>query len=308
MKVLIAGGSGLIGSELSKSLIQKGDEVCILTRDVSKTRNDVNEKKQFLEWDTVSVDTLIPYLQDVKAVINLVGENLGTGLWTRKKKQLIVQSRVQAGRALTSAILQSDSKPDVFIQASAIGYYGISQSVKFDETSPNGKDFLSNVAIQWENSSVDLDHSTVRRVILRTGVVLHPKTGALPLMALPFKLMVGGPLGSGKQILSWIHIKDEVSAIDFILRNPDISGPVNLCAPEPQSNADFGKILAKVIHKPYWFPTPAFALKIALGDKSTMVLDGQYIVPNKLLENQFKFIFPHLEQALSDIYSVTSNN
>lgn len=303
MKVLIAGGSGLIGSELSKLLVQKGDDVRILTRNVNNKSIDRNDKIQFIEWDAVSVDPLIPYLQDVDAVINLVGENMGTGYWTKNKKQRIIKSRVKAGNALTSAITQSEKKPQVFIQASAIGIYGNSENIKFDEDSQVGKDFLSNVAIHWENSSMELDKSIVRRVIIRTGVVLHPRSGALPLMALPFKLMVGGPLGSGRQILSWIHIQDEVRAIEFVLRNPLISGVVNLCAPEPQSNADFGKILASVIHRPYWFPTPAFALRIAIGEKSTMVLEGQYVIPKKLLENKFKFDFPGLEQALSDIFT-----
>ncbi len=303
MKVLIAGGSGLIGSELSKLLVQKGDDVRILTRNVNNKSIDRNDKIQFIEWDAVSVDPLIPYLQDVDAVINLVGENMGTGYWTKNKKQRIIKSRVNAGNALTSAITQSEKKPQVFIQASAIGIYGNSENIKFDEDSQVGKDFLSNVAIHWENSSMELDKSIVRRVIIRTGVVLHPRSGALPLMALPFKLMVGGPLGSGRQILSWIHIQDEIRAIEFVLRNPLISGVVNLCAPEPQSNADFGKILASVIHRPYWFPTPAFALRIAIGEKSTMVLAGQYVIPKKLLENKFKFDFPGLEQALSDIFT-----
>jgi uncharacterized protein (TIGR01777 family) len=302
MKVIIAGGSGLIGNELSKLLASKGNEIRILTRDVSKNRQAGNDNLKFLQWDAHSVDPLVPYFQDVDAVINLVGENLGTGFWTKKKKQLIIQSRVQAGEALSSAILRSENKPLVFIQASAIGFYGNSKTKKFNEESPSGNDFLSNVATQWENSSIKLDNSSVRRVIIRTGIVLHPQSGALPLMTLPFKLLVGGPLGSGKQILSWIHIQDEIRAIDFVLRNSNLSGPVNLCAPDPQSNAEFGKTLARVIHRPYWFPAPAFALKIALGEKSTMVLDGQYVVPQKLVENNFVFNYPDLERALRDIF------
>lgn len=302
MKVIIAGGSGLIGNELSKLLASKGDEIRILTRNVSQNQQAGNDNPKFLQWDAHSVDPLVPYFQDVDAVINLVGENLGTGYWTKKKKQLIIQSRVQAGEALSSAILRSENKPLVFIQASAIGFYGNSNTKKFNEESSSGNDFLSNVATQWENSSIKLDNSSVRRVIIRTGIVLHPQSGALPLMTIPFKLFVGGPLGSGKQILSWIHIQDEVRAIDFALRNSNLSGPVNLCAPDPQSNAEFGKTLARVIHRPYWFPTPAFALKIALGEKSTMVLDGQYVVPQKLVENNFVFNYPDLERALKDIF------
>ncbi len=300
MKILITGGTGMIGQALVKNLVQAGDQIIILTRNPQR-RTDTDAIKYFA-WDAKSAEPLVVLMHDIDAVINLTGENIGEGYWTSAKKERIVGSRVMAGNALAKAIIESDHRPDVFIQASAIGYYGTNGQQQFDESSPNGTDFLAGVGQQWEPSSDELESIDIRRVIIRMGVILDKKSGALPLMVLPFKLFVGGPIGNGRQYVSWIHLQDVVRAIDFILRNKTISGVVNLTSPNPCTNAEFGKMIGKVLQRPYWFPTPGFALKLVLGKKSTLVLDGQNVYPRKLMEHGYAFRFPDLEGALRNIY------
>jgi hypothetical protein len=301
MKILISGGTGLIGKALIKNLINTGDQVLVLTR--SKDGREDSDSKKYIEWDARSSAPLIPFLKDINAVINLAGDNIGNGNWTKAKKERIISSRVQAGNALSKAIIDSGDKPDVFIQASAVGYYGSSLDETFDESSPNGKGFQADVAQKWENSSGVLDAVGIRRVIIRMGIVLDAKSGALPLMVLPFKLFAGGPLGSGRQYVSWNHLQDDVRAIDFVMRNHKLSGTVNLTAPTSYANKDFGKVVGKVVRRPYWFPVPAFGLKLVLGEKSELVLDGQNVYPRKLLEHGFQFKYPDLESALRSIYN-----
>jgi hypothetical protein len=301
MKILISGGTGLIGKALIKNLINTGDQVLVLTR--SKDGREDSDSKKYIEWNARSSAPLIPFLKDINAVINLAGDNIGNGNWTKAKKERIISSRVQAGNALSKAIIDSGDKPDVFIQASGVGYYGSSLDETFDESSPNGKGFQADVAQKWENSSGVLDAVGIRRVIIRMGIVLDAKSGALPLMVLPFKLFAGGPLGSGRQYVSWIHLQDDVRAIDFVMRNHKLSGAVNLTAPTSYPNKDFGKVVGKVMRRPYWFPVPAFGLKLVLGEKSELVLDGQNVYPRKLLEHGFQFKYPDLESALRSIYN-----
>lgn len=300
MKILISGGTGLIGQALLKSLVQAGDQVIILTRN-KEGRTDTNSMK-FVTWDARTSEPLLGLMNDIDAVINLAGDNIGEGFWTNAKKERVVRSRVMAGNALSRAIIESPHKPDVFIQASAIGYYGTSEEQQFDESSPNGNDFLAGICQGWESSSAALDSTDIRRVIIRIGIVLDPKSGPLPLMALPFKMFAGGPIGNGHQFVSWIHLQDVVHAIEFVVRKKIIKGVVNLTAPNPYTNAEFGKMIAKVLKRPYWFPVPGFALKLVLGEKSTLVLDGQYVYPRKLVEHEFPFKFPDLEGALRNIY------
>ncbi len=300
MKILISGGTGLIGKALSNYFLDQGYLVGILTRKDNK--KELDGQLKFINWDAQSTSTLIPILHDYDVIINLAGENIGSGFWTKEKKERILKSRINAGNALSQAIKEAKVKPKVFIQASAIGIYGTSETETYDEESPVGNDFMASIAAQWENSTRLVDEIGVRRVIIRTGVVLDKTSGVLPLMALPFKLFVGGPLGSGKQILSWIHLRDEIQAIDFCIQNSNVSGPVNLSSPNALGNADFGKILSKVLSRPFWFPVPAFLLKIVLGEKSTLVLDGQNVYPRKLITHGFNFKYPGLQEALENIY------
>ncbi|MBE0684878.1 MAG: TIGR01777 family protein [Anaerolineaceae bacterium] len=301
MKILISGGTGLIGKALIKNFIQTGDQIVVLTR--SKYGRKDSDSIKYVEWDTQSSEPLNPILKDIDAVINLAGDNIGEGYWSNAKKERIIQSRVQAGNALSRAIIDSGNQPDVFIQASGVGYYGASLDETFDELSPNGKGFQADVAHKWENSSAELDAIGIRRVIIRMGIVLDAKSGALPLMVLPFKMFVGGPLGSGRQFVSWIHLQDDIRAIDFVMRNKKLSGAVNLTAPKSNSNKEFGKTIGNVLKRPYWFPVPAFGLRLILGEKSALVLEGQKVYPGKLLDHGFEFKYPDIESALKNIYN-----
>lgn len=301
MKILISGGTGLIGKAFIKHFNESGDQIIVLTR--SKRGREESQSIKYIEWDARSSESLIPYLQDINAVINLAGDNIGKGNWTTEKKERIINSRVHAGNALSKAIIDSGNKPDVFIQASGVGYYGSSLEKSFDESSPNGDGFQAEVAYKWENSSAELDSASVRRVIIRMGIVLDAKSGALPLMVLPFKMFVGGPLGSGRQYVSWIHLQDNIRAIDFVMRNEKTFGPVNLTAPSSYTNQEFGKVIGKVLHRPYWFPVPAFGLKLVLGEKSKLVLEGQKVEPGKLLNHGFQYKYPDLESGLRSIYN-----
>lgn len=300
MNILISGGTGLIGQALTKNFLKSGHKIIILTRG---NRDDQNQDKiQYVKWDGRSFGPLIPIMEEVNVVINLAGDNIGEGKWSEQKKERILNSRLFAGNALSEAIVKADVKPEVFIQASGVGYYGTSKDMIFNESSRNGEDFLANISLQWEDSSKPVEDVGVRRVIIRTGVVLEKSTGVLPLMTLPFKFFVGGALGDGNQMISWIHLQDEVKAIEFLVNNKRISGPVNLASPHAVKNSEFGKTIAKVIKRPYWFPTPAFLLKFLLGEKSTLVLDGQVAYPKKLLDEGYIFLFSNLTDALSDLY------
>ncbi len=227
---------------------------------------------------------------------------MGSGLWTQSKKTGILESRLEAGKALVDAIRVCKNKPMHFIQASAIGIYGVSETLQFDETSPHGNDYLAGIGVKWEASTAALEEMGVKRAIIRTGVVLDLKEGAFPKMLLPFKLFVGGRLGSGRQWFSWIHLKDEVEAIIHIVEN-QLEGVFNLTAPFPVTNNQAAKIISQVFQRPSWFPIPDFGLRIILGEMSTLVLDGQNVLPKKLLQSGYKFHFTELHNALADIKS-----
>ena len=206
-----------------------------------------------------------------------------------------------SGNILTEAIRAAKNKPKVFVQASAIGYYGPREDEKLTETATPGDDFLSQTCVQWENSTQELEELNVRRVILRTGIVLTPESGALARLLLPYRLFAGGPFGNGKQWYSWIHIADEVAAIRFLLENPEAHGIFNLTAPNPLTNRDFGKTLGSVLNRPSLIPIPKFAMQAAFGEVATVVVDGQRVLPDHLLALGYPFKFPNLEPALKDL-------
>jgi uncharacterized protein len=297
-KIVISGGSGLIGSALAVKLVSNGYDVVILTRSRSNKKPAIGIR--FVQWDAKSSGEWESELEGADSVVNLAGENIGGGLWTKERKNRILNSRLAGGNALVSAINKCSNKPELFIQASAIGIYGISETLKMDETSPLGNDFLSRIAKQWEGSSKDIDISGVRRAIIRTGIVLDLKEGAFPLVLLPYRLFFGGRLGSGKQWFSWIHLQDEVDAIAYIIENK-LEGVFNLTAPNPVTNNDLGKIISKVLKRPNWFPVPGIILRLILGEMSTLVLDGQQVLPVRLIKAGYKFAFEQIEPALRDL-------
>ena len=299
MKILIAGGSGLIGSALSRHYVEKGQEVYILSRRGSTAGLPVGAKG--VKWDAQSANGWGDLMNEIDVVINLTGENLGAGRWTEERKQRFYTSRIQSGKALIEAMRQAERKPAVLVQSSAVGYYGDGGDQVLDESSPPGGDFLARLCVDWEESTREAEFMGVRRVILRTGVVLAEGAEVLNRLILPFRLFVGGPLGSGRQWLPWIHMADVVGAVDYLVENSQLDGVFNLSAPQPVQNAAFGKTLARILHRPYWIPVPAFALKLVLGEMSNLVLEGQRAIPKRLLEAGYVFHFVEHEAALRDL-------
>jgi len=256
---------------------------------------------KFIEWDGKTLGEWSEQIDQVDAIINLAGENIGATRWSNTRKNLIRDSRIKAGEILTQAIGNASAHPKVFIQASAIGFYGTIDKGLLTEKSPPGDDFLAEISKKWEQSCFGVESMGIRRVIIRTGVVLSKQEGALSRMLLPFKFFFGGPLGSGKQMVSWIHLEDEISAICFLLENENARGIYNLTSPESVTNAELGKWIGRITHRPYWLPAPGFALRLLLGEMSTLVLDGQSVIPERLLESGFQFKFDKISDALSDL-------
>jgi len=300
MKVIITGGTGMIGRALARELVDNDHSVFILTRTPHLVKN-LPPGVEALGWDSSTAQGWDHLVDGDTAIVNLAGANVAAGRWTAARKQEILQSRVEAGQAVVQAVEAASAKPAVVIQSSAVGYYGPSSDPRLTEKAPPGDDFLARVCVEWEASTAPVEAMGVRRAIIRTGIVLSAKDGALPRMLLPFKLFIGGPLGTGRQGFPWIHLADEVAAIRFLLEQPQASGAFNLAAPNPLSNADFGRALGRVLRRPAIVPTPALPLKLAFGEMASVLLEGQYAVPHRLQELGFQFRFSQAEAALQDL-------
>jgi hypothetical protein len=305
MRAIITGGTGLIGSALAENLTKDGHEVTVLTRNPQKASH-LPENVKAVAWDGQSAQGWGHLADEADAIINLAGENIsGEGMfpsrWTPERKQRIIDSRVNAGKAVMEALQGAKKKPQVLVQASAMGYYPPSDEQRYTEEDAPGNDFQADVLIKYEASTQAAEALGIRRVILRSGIVLSNRGGAFIPQVLPFKMLVGGPLGNGKQGYSWIHIADEVAAIRFLIENKDASGAFNLTSPYPLSNGEFGKVIGKVMGRPSFFPVPAFALKLVFGEVSSILLQGRYVLPKRLQEMGFKFNFPDAESAVADL-------
>jgi uncharacterized protein (TIGR01777 family) len=303
MKVIITGGTGLIGSALAHSLVGDGHEVVVLTRDASKPVKSLPSAARLVKWDAKTGEGWYQEAEGADAIVNLAGANISptSGLWTESRKKVMRESRVNAGNAVVDAIKRTTRKPKALIQSSAVGYYGVHDDEIITETSPTGSDFLASICRDWEASTAEVEAMGVRRVLLRTGVVFDKNSGALPVLALPIRLFAGGPVGSGRQYLSWIHIDDEVEAIRLVISDESATGPYNLTAPNPVTQKEFAKVAGKVLNRPSFIPTPAFAIKLVLGEAATFALDGQRVIPKALQDKRFEFRFPNLEGALRDL-------
>jgi len=302
VRVLITGGSGLIGRALAAELARSGNEIIILRRTPERI---IGLQAGVLaeRWDGRTAEAWYALADGADAIVNLAGENISSGRWTEERKRAILQSRLNAGRAIVQAVQAAANKPGVVIQASGIGYYGTHGDEEVTEETPPGHDFLARLAVDWESSTASLEALGVRRAVIRTGVVLSTDGGALPRMLLPFRFFVGGRLGSGRQWFPWIHIADEVGAIRFLLENRAASGPFNLAAPFPITNAGFSRLLGQRLRRPSLMPTPAFALRLLFGEMATALLDGQRAIPQRLLQLGYTFQFPEAGQALKDLLS-----
>lgn len=308
MGILITGGTGLIGSKLALSLAQDGHEVFILSRDPHQSR-DMPKSVSYHQWDGKTASGWGHLVEKTDAIVNLAGANIAgdnflPSRWTDERKKLILQSRLDAGRAIVEAVQNATNKPKVVIQGSAVGYYGTHEmSVDITERSPSGNDFLADTCRRWEASTADVEALGVRRAILRTGIVLDKDGGTLPRLELLTKLFVGGPIGHGKQPMPWIHIDDHIKAIRYLIDHDDLSGAFNLCAPNPVTNRQMANALGKALSRPSFMPTPAFALQLMFGELAILLTEGQKTLPQRLSEQGFQFSYADLDRALEAIYN-----
>ena len=300
MRIVITGGTGLIGGALAREMGAAGHDVVVLTRDPGRA-GTLPPGVRAARWDGRTAQGWSSLLEADTAIVHLAGESVAQGRWTAEKKRRIRDSRVVSGAAVMDAIREAPVKPRVLIQSSAVGYYGGRGDEVISEDAPPGRDFLSGVCKEWEASTAEAESLGVRRAVARTGIVLAREGGALPVMSLPFKMMIGGPIGDGRQWFPWIHIEDEVGALRFLLERDDARGPFNLMAPHPVTNRELTKTLARALGRPGFLPAPGFALRIALGEMADSLLQGQRAVPSRLSELGYAFRWPELEPALRNL-------
>ena len=306
MRIIITGGTGMIGMPLSQALIAGGHEVTVLTRSPANVKNSP-AGVQIQQWDGNSAQGWGHLADGAGAIINLAGEGIADGRWSATRKQALRQSRLSAGKAVVEAITAAGNKPRVLIQASAVGYYGTATGDEMvTEAHSPGNDFLSKICFDWETSTASAARLGVRRAVIRTGIVLSNAGGAFPKLVMPFKFFVGGPVGNGKQWLPWIHIDDEVRAIQFLVVNEKAEGPVNLAAPDPVTNAEMSKLIGEVLGRPAFLSAPGIAMKAVFGEMSQLLLDGQRVIPKKLQELGFTFKFETPQSALRDLLGSTT--
>jgi len=299
MKVLMTGGTGFVGTSLSSRLVQDGHGVTILTR----SSKDLSRSKPGISYLQGDPTVKGPWQENVKnfdAIINLAGASIFSR-WTDDHKRAIRESRMGTTRNLVEAIPSSLDKKITLFSTSAVGYYGFHGDEELIEESPPGNDFLARLSIDWEGEALKAKEKGARVVITRFGIVLGEKGGALGQMVPLFKKFVGGPIGGGKQWFSWIHIKDLAEAFVFLMKHPEISGPMNLCAPNPVTNKDLAKTLGKVLHRPSFMPAPGFMIKLFLGEFGSVILEGQRVVPRRLLDHGFVFQYPDIGKALQSL-------
>ena len=296
MNILITGGSGFLGRALTQSFLADGYQVTILTRGVEKM-----DGAHTVQWDAKTINGWGNLINDMDAVIHLAGRSLSSFPWSSATKQAFHDSRVLSGQAVTKAIREATCRPKILVQSSGINYYGISGATA-DESTPPGDDFLACLSVDWEGATQPVEELGVRRVVVRTSVVLAKNGGMFPLMALPVKLFVGGPMGEGKFAVPWIHLADWVGAVRHLMADENAHGAYNLIAPTPTSNAEFNRALAKALRRPYWIPAPAFILRKLFGEMSVLIVEGRYAKPKRLLETGYTFKFENVNEAFSDLF------
>ncbi len=295
MKILIGGSHGLVGTALIKSLETEGHEIFRLVRHAPASKTEV-------EWSPDRYSIALARIEGFDAVVNLAGESIAEGRWTEDKKRRIRESRVKGTKLLGDALANLAVPPKIFVCASAIGFYGNRGDELLTETSAPGDDFLAKVCAEWENATALATEKGIRVVNARFGVILDTNGGALKKMLPPFRMGVGGKIGSGKQWMSWIALDDVVGGIQFALANDSIKGPVNFVAPVPVTNAEFTKTLGKVLSRPTIFPIPEFAIKLLFGEMGeALLLGGQRVAPERLVAEGYEFSYPQLGQALVHI-------
>ncbi len=299
MKILITGGTGFVGTQLTSRLIKDGHEVTILSRS-AKRSGEISRGISYLQGDPTQKGSWQEAIKNHDAAINLAGASI-FAKWTEEHKKAIRESRVSTTRNIVEGIPSHPQKQFAFFSTSAVGYYGFCGDEELTEESPNGDDFLARIASEWEREALKAKEKGARVVITRFGIVMGEKGGALGQMIPLFKKFIGGPIGSGRQWFSWIHIKDLSEAFVFLIKHPEISGPVNICAPNPVRNRDLAKALGKALHRPSFMPAPGFMIKLVLGEFGSVILEGQRVIPKRLLDSGFAFQHAEIDRALQEI-------
>jgi uncharacterized protein (TIGR01777 family) len=309
MRIVIAGGTGFIGSPLAEVYAEEGHDVRVLTRSLpdGDARHDPGTGKPGITrvgWHpNGAAGAWSPIVDDADAVINLAGEPLGKGRWTPQRKAVLRDSRILATRSVVEAIRAAAAAPRVLISSSAVGYYGPSGAEPKTEDSPAGNDFLAQLAEEWETEAKKAEGTGTRVVLLRTGLVLEKSAGALPRMMRPFRYFVGGPIGNGQQYTSWIHRLDVVEMIRWIVETPAVIGAVNATAPYPVTNRDFARALGRALRRPSLFPVPPVALKALFGEMAdALLLTGQRVIPGKAQSHGYHFRYPEIDIAMRGIF------
>jgi len=300
--IVITGGRGFIGRTLAFYLYELGYKIVLLSRNPEKASQDLKENFRIVKWDGKTGNGWFNYADDAFAIINLAGENIGSRRWTRRKKEAIISSRVNAANAVIDAIHKSEKKPKIVVQASGVGFYGNHGDELVDESFPQGKGFLPELALQWEDAINPVKEHVSRLIIIRMGVVLGYDGGLLDKITLPYKLFVGGHVGEGQQWISWIHIDDVTGAIRFLMENEESYGVFNITTPNPVRSKKLFKMVGKALGRPSFFKVPEFAVKFAFGEMGEeMMLQGQRVIPRKLVDAEYEFLFPTIESALMNI-------
>ncbi|MBL0386455.1 TIGR01777 family oxidoreductase [Tumebacillus sp. ITR2] len=294
MKIAIAGGSGFIGQHLISNWLQNKHEVFLISRSQQPTSDPLLTS---VTWKDLEQN---PHrLEGVEAIVNLAGESINQR-WTEDAKRRILQSRLDTTGQIADFVAKLENKPAVVVNASGMSIYGLSETATFDENSPHIHDhFLSDVVEEWEKAADEISASRIVKV--RVGIVLGMDGGAFPKMFMPYRLFVGGKVGNGRQVLSWIHIEDMVRLIDFCIENPEVAGAVNGTAPNPLTNDQFGRIVGRVAGRPHWMPVPSFMMKLLFGELSVLLLEGQRVLPKKVLDHGFQFRYPTLDVAMKQL-------
>jgi uncharacterized protein (TIGR01777 family) len=302
MKVLVTGGTGFIGRHLVKRLQARRDDVTVLSRNPAGAARRATASR-ILAWDPMAGPPPASALDGVEAIVNLLGDSIAKGRWTDAHKKAIHDSRTTGTRHLVAGIAAARAKPKVLVSGSAIGYYGPHGDEMLDETSPPADDFLAGVAKDWEGEASRAEAAGVRVVRLRTGIALGRDGGALQAMLTPFKLGLGGPIASGRQWMSWIHVADLCGIIMHAIDRAELSGPINGTSQTPVQNREFAKTLGDAINRPAFLPTPAFALRLLLGEMAdALLISGQRVLPKRALDSGYRFAHPFLDGALADIF------
>jgi uncharacterized protein (TIGR01777 family) len=305
MRVFVTGGTGLVGTRLVRQLIARGDHVVVLTRRPDAAHERLGQAAKVVAGDPMQPGDWMDRTADCDAIIHLAGENIFARRWSAAFKELLYSSRIKSTENVVQALARrprtESGLAKVLVNASAIGYYGPRDEEELDENSPPGDDFLAHICKDWEKAARAAETHGVRVAIVRVGVVLDREGGALKQMLTPFKLGVGGRTGSGRQWVSWIHHADLVGILLLALDDAAATGPINGTAPSPLPNRDFAKALGRALHRPTFMPTPAFALRVMLGQVSQLVTTGQRVVPRRAQALGYSFRFPTIDEALSDI-------